>query len=218
MPYCDYQGVDRISRNVYFYARVSCQYFIPLVVLSFCYCRVGCEMWGSRVPGNADNQRDAVLLNNKRKVLKMLVIVVVMFVICWLPFQLFYVVFSIFPNIGEFRYINVIFFCSHWLAMANSCCNPFIYGIYNEKFKREFKNKFQKSICHEGRYSMEPQSSDMENGSEELRSRFSLQRSLRNKFLGASTKTTLDRAASVPGKELEPLAGGGPPINLTGPD
>ena len=46
----------------------SLQYFIPLVVLSFCYCRVGCEMWGSRVPGNADNQRDAVLLNNKRKV------------------------------------------------------------------------------------------------------------------------------------------------------
>ena len=56
--------------------------------------------------------------------------------------------------------------------------------LWQEKFKREFKNKFQKSICHEGRYSMEPQSSDMENGSEELRSRFSLQRSLRSKFLG----------------------------------
>ncbi|XP_037084533.1 neuromedin-K receptor-like [Pollicipes pollicipes] len=140
----------------------------------------------------------------------MLVIVVVMFIICWLPFQLYYVLQSIFPVISQFRYINVIFFCSHWLAMANSCCNPFIYGIYNEKFKREFKSKFQRSACHEARDSF-----DHDDASEELRSRFS--RSLKGKlWAGSSTKSTLDRGVSVPLKELEPLSGR-PPADANGP-
>jgi hypothetical protein len=31
----------------------------------------------------------------------------------------------------SYRYINIIWFCCDWLAMSNSCYNPFIYGIYN---------------------------------------------------------------------------------------
>ncbi|GFY46699.1 hypothetical protein TNIN_197731 [Trichonephila inaurata madagascariensis] len=30
-----------------------------------------------------------------------------------------------------YKYINVIWFSCHWLAMSNSCYNPFIYAIYN---------------------------------------------------------------------------------------
>ncbi|XP_037087899.1 probable G-protein coupled receptor 83 [Pollicipes pollicipes] len=130
----------------------------------------------------------------------MLVIVVVLFIICWLPYQLYYVLQSIFPVISQFRYINVIFFCFHWLAMANSCCNPFIYGIYNEKFKREFRIRFTRSLC-----SGPHESYDMDNASEESRSRFSLQRSLRGRLFGGSTQTTADRINSIRLKQMEPL-------------
>ncbi|KAH8034104.1 hypothetical protein HPB51_020121 [Rhipicephalus microplus] len=44
-----------------------------------------------------------------------------------------------------YRYINVIWFCMHWLAMSNSCYNPFIYAIYSEKFSAEFKARM--SCC-----------------------------------------------------------------------
>lgn len=27
----------------------------------------------------------------------------------------------------SFKFINIVWFCSHWLAMSNSCVNPFIY-------------------------------------------------------------------------------------------
>ena len=30
---------------------------------------------------------------------------------------------------SRYKYINIIFFCCHWLAMSNSCYNPIIYGI-----------------------------------------------------------------------------------------
>ncbi|KAJ9591745.1 hypothetical protein L9F63_001681, partial [Diploptera punctata] len=75
-------------------------------------------------------------------VIKMLVIVVALFALCWLPLQTYNVLQDIYPQINQYKYINIIWFCCDWLAMSNSCYNPFIYGIYNEKFKREFKQRF----------------------------------------------------------------------------
>lgn len=34
-------------------------------------------------------------------------------------------------SICRWYYINVLYFCFHWLAMSNSCLNPIICGIYN---------------------------------------------------------------------------------------
>ncbi|KAG8183776.1 hypothetical protein JTE90_001672 [Oedothorax gibbosus] len=61
----------------------------------------------------------------------MLSIVVALFAVCWLPFQTYNVLQQLVPKINEYKYINVIWFCAHWLAMSNSCYNPFIYAIYN---------------------------------------------------------------------------------------
>ena len=65
----------------------------------------------------------------------MLVIVVVLFALCWLPLQAYNVLQDVFPEINKYRYINIVWFCFDWLAMSNSCYNPFIYGIYNVSFK-----------------------------------------------------------------------------------
>lgn len=43
-----------------------------------------------------------------------------------------------FLSLRRFRYINVIFFCCHWLAMSNSSVNPFIYAIYTVIFAFAF--------------------------------------------------------------------------------
>ncbi|VDP12868.1 unnamed protein product [Soboliphyme baturini] len=61
----------------------------------------------------------------------MLVIVVAVFTLCWLPYEIYLVLNEVAPQVNEYYYINVIFFCFHWLAMSNSCLNPIIYGIYN---------------------------------------------------------------------------------------
>ena len=31
----------------------------------------------------------------------------------------------------SFRFINIVFFICHWLAMSNSCYNPIIYGVFS---------------------------------------------------------------------------------------
>ncbi|XP_014253740.1 neuromedin-K receptor-like isoform X2 [Cimex lectularius] len=137
-PFCD--NVN-ISEEVWFWYHVALfllQYLIPLIVISFAYTRMSLSLWGATAPGNAQSERDANIMRNKKKVIKMLVIVVVLFGLCWLPLQTYKVLQGI-TDINDYRFINIFFFGFDWLAMSNSCCNPFIYAIYNEKFKREFQ-------------------------------------------------------------------------------
>ncbi|XP_067660979.1 tachykinin-like peptides receptor 99D [Haliotis asinina] len=122
------------------------QYMMPLLVISVCYFRIGCYIWGARAPGNTNPTED-VRSRNKRKVVKMLIIVVCLFVLCWLPLQTYNLLAITYPIINEYRYINIIWFCSNWFAMSNSCYNPFIYGLLNEKFKREFRILFSMCPC-----------------------------------------------------------------------
>ncbi len=46
-------------------------------------------------------------------------------------------------DVNNFKYINIVWFCSHWLAMSNSAVNPFVYFFCHDKFKKEFQNRFK---------------------------------------------------------------------------
>ncbi|XP_071439980.1 uncharacterized protein [Hetaerina americana] len=142
-PFCSNVALSPRAMMVYRLILVAVQYVVPLTVISVVYARMVHRLWGARAPGNAQSARDANLTRNRRRVIKMLVIVVALFAICWLPLQTYNAIQDFFPEINGYKYINIIWFCSDWLAMSNSCCNPFIYGIYNDKFKREFRRRYR---------------------------------------------------------------------------
>eukprot|EP00094_Tigriopus_californicus_P002564 TCALIF_02477-PA protein Name:"Similar to TkR99D Tachykinin-like peptides receptor 99D (Drosophila melanogaster)" AED:0.19 eAED:0.20 QI:19/0/0/0.6/0.75/0.8/5/0/554 len=124
--------VEKImTLETYNLALTIVQYVLPLFIISFAYIRMGMKLWLSKTPGVAQVKRDEMIVVNKKKTIKMLVVVVTIFGICWLPWHLYQVSVILVPEINEYRYINIIFFFSHWLAMFNSCCNPFIYAIYS---------------------------------------------------------------------------------------
>ncbi|XP_049866163.1 RYamide receptor-like [Pectinophora gossypiella] len=141
-PFCAPSEFGSNSLSIYRLLLYIFQYVIPLFVITFAYAHMAMKLWGARAPGNAQELRDANHMKNKKKVIKMLVLVVALFALCWLPLQSYLLLQSFFPSINEYRYINILFFCFDWLAMSNSCYNPFIYAIYNEKFKKEFKQRF----------------------------------------------------------------------------
>ncbi|CAK1604236.1 unnamed protein product [Parnassius mnemosyne] len=141
-PFCAPSEFGSHSLTIYRLVLYIFQYVIPLCVISFAYVHMAMKLWGARAPGNAQEIRDANQMKNKKRVIKMLVLVVALFALCWLPLQSYMLLQSFLPSINEYKYINVIFFCFDWLAMSNSCYNPFIYAIYNEKFKKEFKQRF----------------------------------------------------------------------------
>ncbi|XP_050080438.1 neuromedin-K receptor-like [Anopheles maculipalpis] len=142
VPFCKVVNFEDGEILLYRYVLVLVQYFIPLFVISFVYIQMALRLWGSKTPGNAQDSRDITMLKNKKKVIKMLIIVVALFGVCWFPLQLYNILHVTWPEINEYRFINIIWFVCDWLAMSNSCYNPFIYGIYNEKFKREFRKRY----------------------------------------------------------------------------
>ncbi|KAK2576236.1 hypothetical protein KPH14_005605 [Odynerus spinipes] len=142
-PFCYNKNMSINSMLTYRALLTFLQYMMPLMIISVLYARMARTLWGSRAPGNALDSRDATFMKNKKKVIKMLVIVVILFAIFWLPLQSYNVLQYTYPEINKYQYINIVWFCFDWLAMSNSCCNPFVYGIYNEKFKQEFQQKCQ---------------------------------------------------------------------------
>ncbi|XP_054706482.1 tachykinin-like peptides receptor 99D [Uloborus diversus] len=127
-PFCANTGVSTRLWGMYQYGLVALQYVLPLCFIAFAYGKMGMRL---RMEGCVTAPRDDTVLKNKKKVIKMLSIVVALFGICWLPFQTYNVLQEMMPQINEYKYINVIWFFAHWLAMSNSCYNPFIYAIYN---------------------------------------------------------------------------------------
>lgn len=67
------------------------------------------------------------------QVVKMMIVVVVIFGVCWLPFHMYFIVTSYYPEITNFKYIQEIYLAIYWLAMSNSMYNPIIYCWMNSR-------------------------------------------------------------------------------------
>ena len=117
--------------QVYFVCLLLLEYLAPLSIISLAYLKMGRKLWGAVTPGQADQMRDDKILRNKKKVLHMMLIVVVVFSLCWAHWQSYSLASIVYPAVNQWKYVNIMFFIFHWLAMSNSCYNPFIYGIYS---------------------------------------------------------------------------------------
>lgn len=90
---------------------------------------------GKRAQAASSRRRKA-----ERKITRMVVVVVAVFVLCWLPFYVLNIVNLQVVLPGDFRglYVFVVV-----LSYANSCANPILYGFLSDNFKRGFR----KALC-----------------------------------------------------------------------
>ena len=63
----------------------------------------------------------------------MMMVVVIIFAVCWLPYHLYFIVTSYFPEITNSTYIQETYLAIYWLAMSNSMYNPIIYCWMNAR-------------------------------------------------------------------------------------
>ena len=75
---------------------------------------------------------------SERKVTRMVVIIVVVFVMCWLPFFVTNIV-NLVHIIPENSVSAVFYFFIVILTYVNSCANPFLYGFLSDNFKQSFR-------------------------------------------------------------------------------
>ncbi|XP_002733613.1 orexin/Hypocretin receptor type 1-like [Saccoglossus kowalevskii] len=148
-----------IQQKIYHVALVLVIYVIPLLLIGIAYLFICRQLWAT-IPGTMPsgggkhchsngsdmNRTTMSQLKSRRKVANMLIIVAILFALCYLPLHLLNIIrqFPIFDEVvQEDRHsFHIPFLVAHWLAFANSATNPVVYNFLSAKFRKEFKAAF----------------------------------------------------------------------------
>ncbi|XP_066568641.1 QRFP-like peptide receptor [Amia ocellicauda] len=116
-------------------------FLVPMITMGVLYGRIIRELWGKHrvhdimfqaLPGSEINK----ITRKKRHAVKLMAIVVLLFAICWMPFHLV----SLLSDYGKLNLGSdqefVVFTTVQLLGFSNSVCNPVVYAVLNENFKK----------------------------------------------------------------------------------
>lgn len=109
-------------------------FFGPLVVICLCYLLIVIRVRSASVRAGLTKRR-----KSERRVTLMVVTIVLVFVVCWLPFFTTNIV-NLIHTIPETN--TTLYFFLVILTYVNSCANPFLYG-----FLSNFRQSFEKVLC-----------------------------------------------------------------------
>ncbi|XP_069765841.1 galanin receptor 2b-like [Narcine bancroftii] len=112
-------------------------YVIPITILSFAYTKTIKYLWTSVDPIETISE----VKKAKQKVTKMIIIVTMLFCLCWLPHHVVIMCFwfGYFPfNKATYAFRLI----SHCMSYANSCLNPIVYALISKHFRKRFKQVF----------------------------------------------------------------------------
>ena len=95
---------------------------------------------------NFFEEKQRISLSKERKAARTLAIIMVTFVLCWIPFFLMYLILPFCPTcVYPGKSVEVLFV---WLGYVNSTLNPAIYTVFNTEFRKAFSDIFS---CNKGR-------------------------------------------------------------------
>ncbi|NXE02027.1 NK1R protein, partial [Chaetorhynchus papuensis] len=126
----------------YHFSMTVLLYLLPLLVIGCAYAAVGRTLWASEIPGDSSD-RYHEQVSAKRKVVKMMIIVVCTFALCWLPYHVYFTLQYLRPEWYLQRFIQQVYLAVMWLAMSSTMYNPIIYCCLNDRFRLGFKHAFR---------------------------------------------------------------------------
>ena len=103
------------------------------IVVYTVICR---KLWLRKIPGNVTTTNLAAAQKSKRKVVRLLVVIVLVFAICWFPSYINQYIWFVRPELSNSLPAEVQL-CFLWLGHANSAINPCLYILLNSKFREE---------------------------------------------------------------------------------
>ena len=117
---------------------------IPLPIICFLYLRIALKLRRTTVPGQAGNTSSVRERQNKNA-LKMSAVVITLVFLSWLPYMVF-VLLHFFGNLGILSPIekNDLLFSGMFIAHSSCCYNFFIYLVFTEVYRQNFRNWFSK--------------------------------------------------------------------------
>ena len=120
------------------------QFVIPISLAGVAYGQIVQKLWSRKLVGHATYHQKFNHERSRRRTIKMLIAVVLVFVFCWLPLNLYHILTDFHPDSERFSYNSATFLACHWLAMSSCCYNPFIYCWFNGHFRHVLRSLFRR--------------------------------------------------------------------------
>ncbi|XP_030254956.1 delta-type opioid receptor [Sparus aurata] len=109
-------------------------FVVPVLIITVCYSLMVLRLKSVRMlSGSREKDR------NLRRITRLVVVVVAVFVVCWTPIHIFILVKAL-VSIPETTAIMAAYFFCVALGYTNSSLNPVLYAFLDENFKRCFKD------------------------------------------------------------------------------
>ncbi|KAJ8270859.1 hypothetical protein GJAV_G00120080 [Gymnothorax javanicus] len=144
--YCSEEFPSKAHEKAFILYQFIAVYLLPVLTISLCYS-VMLKRVGQPAVVPADNNYQVHLLSERTiairsKISKMVVVIVLLFTICWGPIQLFILFQSFYPNYKDNYTTYKIKTWANCMSYANSSINPIVYGFMGASFRKSFKKTF----------------------------------------------------------------------------
>ncbi len=126
---------DKNSSRIFYGCFFVFAYVLPLAFIVVLYGTMLKRLLHGVVPrGNQSSES----IRSKKRVTRLVVIVVVIFALCWLPIQVIFMIKEFGTYTGSIVFM-AIQIASNCLAYMNSCVNPILYAFLSENFRKSFR-------------------------------------------------------------------------------
>ncbi|XP_068670075.1 substance-K receptor-like [Montipora foliosa] len=108
-------------------------YALPLVITIIIYTLIWRTLARRQIPGNMTDSNRAVVEKSRRKFVQLLVVICVVFALCWFPTYINHFFLFVRPN-KKHKLPPVVILVFFWIGHANSAINPCLYILLNNGF------------------------------------------------------------------------------------
>uniref|UniRef100_A0A672PQG9 Pyroglutamylated RFamide peptide receptor n=1 Tax=Sinocyclocheilus grahami TaxID=75366 RepID=A0A672PQG9_SINGR len=158
---CQERWHSLLHRQVYTTFIMVALFLLPLAAMLFLYSRIGIQLWIRKRVGDSSvlstmNHREINKISRqKKRAVKMMITIVLLFTICWAPFHIVHMLFE-YSKCLEKNYdevtVNMIIAVVQAIGFSNSFNNPIVYAIgfsnsFNNPIVYAFMNENFKKNC-----------------------------------------------------------------------
>ena len=110
-------------------------FILPLATITILYSIVIGKLWLHRTPLEHETSPEQEI--PKKRIIRMLVIIVVVFTVCWLPMHVYQMEAAV-RNYEIYDWPPALIYFCYWFSQANSAINPWLYIGLNGKMNAAF--------------------------------------------------------------------------------
>lgn len=143
LRYCVESWPKHLQREVYAVVLLIVTYLLPVLIIIICYSLIGRKLCDEELHRKTSDNSSTVVLGRK-KVARMLVALIAVFVVCWLPYNIVSLSLDLNFNYKDARILPFTL----WFGHVHSAINPLLYWFLNRSFRHCMRKALWCSQLH----------------------------------------------------------------------